>query len=173
MIFADKHSFCVSLTCHVVSMWCVLYIFDHVTSLSHAVSFQLTSCQPLFSCHPHLPAWPQSSNLSLFLLLPPTGVTLNWGVMIAWSGLHGSLELPGLVLYLSCLMWTIIYDTIYSHQVSQRFWNGTRTLKCLGYCHVQELDKSIIYECLLSLCVCVCVWFLHAAHPVYKSSAVI
>lgn len=45
------------------------------------------------------------------------GITLNWGVMIAWSAIHGSLDLPGFVLYLSCVLWTMIYDTIYAHQV--------------------------------------------------------
>jgi len=45
------------------------------------------------------------------------GITLNWGVMIAWSAIHGSLTTPGLVLYTSCVLWTMIYDTIYSHQV--------------------------------------------------------
>jgi len=47
-----------------------------------------------------------------------SGITLNWGVMIAWSAIHGSLTTPGFVLYLSCVLWTMIYDTIYSHQVS-------------------------------------------------------
>jgi len=46
------------------------------------------------------------------------GITLNWGVMIAWSAIHGSLQLSGFVLYLSCVLWTMIYDTIYAHQVS-------------------------------------------------------
>jgi 4-hydroxybenzoate polyprenyltransferase len=50
--------------------------------------------------------WPQA-----FL-----GITLNWGVMIAWSAIHGSLDLTGLTLYTSCVLWTMIYDTIYSHQ---------------------------------------------------------
>jgi len=45
------------------------------------------------------------------------GITLNWGVMIAWSAIHGSLTTPGFVLYTSCVLWTMIYDTIYSHQV--------------------------------------------------------
>jgi len=57
------------------------------------------------------------------------GITLNWGVMIAWSAIHGSLTMPGFVLYLSCVLWTMIYDTVYSHQVSvghQQFYIHTR-----------------------------------------------
>jgi len=37
--------------------------------------------------------------------------------MIAWSAIHGSLTTPGFVLYTSCVLWTMLYDTIYSHQV--------------------------------------------------------
>uniref|UniRef100_A0A2C9KGD6 4-hydroxybenzoate polyprenyltransferase, mitochondrial n=1 Tax=Biomphalaria glabrata TaxID=6526 RepID=A0A2C9KGD6_BIOGL len=44
------------------------------------------------------------------------GLTLNWGVLLAWSALRGSLELPGLILYLACTTYTIVYDTVYSHQ---------------------------------------------------------
>ncbi|XP_062596610.1 4-hydroxybenzoate polyprenyltransferase, mitochondrial-like isoform X2 [Saccostrea cucullata] len=44
------------------------------------------------------------------------GVTLNWGVLIAWSGIHGCLQLPVIPLYLACVLYTIIYDSIYSHQ---------------------------------------------------------
>ncbi|XP_060584093.1 4-hydroxybenzoate polyprenyltransferase, mitochondrial-like [Ruditapes philippinarum] len=44
------------------------------------------------------------------------GVTLNWGVLIAWSALKGSLEWPVLPLYTACVVYTMFYDTIYSHQ---------------------------------------------------------
>ena len=45
------------------------------------------------------------------------GVTLNWGVLLAWSGLQGSLQWPVAPLYLACVLYTMFYDTIYSHQV--------------------------------------------------------
>ncbi|XP_048740813.2 4-hydroxybenzoate polyprenyltransferase, mitochondrial-like isoform X2 [Ostrea edulis] len=44
------------------------------------------------------------------------GVTLNWGVLIAWSGIHGCLQTTVIPLYLACVLYTIFYDTIYSHQ---------------------------------------------------------
>ena len=48
-----------------------------------------------------------------------TGLTLNWGVLIAWSLEHGgTMTLPGITLYLSTAVWSIIYDSIYSHQVA-------------------------------------------------------
>ena len=45
------------------------------------------------------------------------GMTLNVGVLLAWSHLRGSLEITAITLYLACTLHTIIYDTIYSHQV--------------------------------------------------------
>lgn len=50
-----------------------------------------------------------------------TGVTLNWGVLLAWSGIHGCLQTPVIPLYLACVLYTIFYDTVYSHQVSVAF----------------------------------------------------
>jgi 4-hydroxybenzoate polyprenyltransferase len=50
--------------------------------------------------------WPQA-----FL-----GITQNWGIMIAWSATLGNLDWPVLALYSSGVLWTMTYDTIYSHQ---------------------------------------------------------
>ncbi|EDO49607.1 predicted protein [Nematostella vectensis] len=45
------------------------------------------------------------------------GITLNWGAMLGWSAIQGSCDWSVcLPLYLACVPWTIIYDTIYSHQ---------------------------------------------------------
>ena len=45
------------------------------------------------------------------------GATLNWGVLLGWSAVHGTVALPALTVYVACLIHTVIYDTIYSHQV--------------------------------------------------------
>ncbi|MFY0613190.1 MAG: 4-hydroxybenzoate octaprenyltransferase [Hyphomicrobiaceae bacterium] len=56
--------------------------------------------------------WPQ------FVL----GMTFNWGVLVGWSSLKGTLASDGLVaaapllLYVGAIAWTIGYDTIYAHQ---------------------------------------------------------
>ncbi|GFO22619.1 4-hydroxybenzoate polyprenyltransferase, mitochondrial, partial [Plakobranchus ocellatus] len=50
--------------------------------------------------------WPQ------FVL----GLTLNWGVLLAWSAIQGCVDLSCLSLYAACTLYTVIYDTIYSHQ---------------------------------------------------------
>ena len=44
------------------------------------------------------------------------GMTFNWGALMGWSSIQGSLALPVLPLYVSCLSWTLVYDTLYAHQ---------------------------------------------------------
>jgi 4-hydroxybenzoate polyprenyltransferase len=50
--------------------------------------------------------WPQ-----LFL-----GIAFNWGALLGWAAVRGSLEWPALLLYLGGIAWTLGYDTIYAHQ---------------------------------------------------------
>ncbi|XP_034251072.1 4-hydroxybenzoate polyprenyltransferase, mitochondrial [Thrips palmi] len=51
--------------------------------------------------------WPQ------FIL----GLTFNWGALLGWAAIHGSVDLAVcLPLYLAGTCWTIFYDTIYAHQ---------------------------------------------------------
>ena len=44
------------------------------------------------------------------------GLTFNWGVLVGWATITGSLDWPALVLYTGAVAWTIGYDTIYAHQ---------------------------------------------------------
>ena len=50
--------------------------------------------------------WPQ-----LFL-----GLNFNWGALIGWTAVTGSLAWPPVLLYLGGICWTLGYDTIYAHQ---------------------------------------------------------
>jgi 4-hydroxybenzoate polyprenyltransferase len=50
--------------------------------------------------------WPQ-----LFL-----GLNFNWGALIGWTAVAGSLGRPAILLYLGGICWTLGYDTIYAHQ---------------------------------------------------------
>jgi len=50
--------------------------------------------------------WPQ-----LFL-----GFAFNWGALLGWAAVLGTIEWPALVLYIAGISWTIGYDTIYAHQ---------------------------------------------------------
>lgn len=46
------------------------------------------------------------------------GLTFNWGALLGWAAVKGGLD-PGVVfpLYISGVFWTLVYDTIYAHQV--------------------------------------------------------
>lgn len=57
------------------------------------------------------------SSLSVSLIV---GLTFNWGALLGWSAVKGSCD-PSvcLPLYFSGIMWTLIYDTIYAHQVKK------------------------------------------------------
>ena len=50
--------------------------------------------------------WPQ-----LFL-----GLNFNWGALLGWTAVAGTLAGPSVLLYLGGVFWTIGYDTIYAHQ---------------------------------------------------------
>lgn len=44
------------------------------------------------------------------------GLAFNWGALLGWSSVLGSLDLSVVLpLYVSGIAWTIIYDTIYAH----------------------------------------------------------
>jgi 4-hydroxybenzoate polyprenyltransferase len=50
--------------------------------------------------------WPQ------FVL----GLTFNWGALMGWVAVTGTLAWPCVVLYCAGIVWTLGYDTIYAHQ---------------------------------------------------------
>lgn len=67
------------------------------------------SSLPLIALYPlmkRITWWPQA-----FL-----GLTFNLSALIAWAALRHELAAPAIAIYLSCIFWTIAYDTIYAHQ---------------------------------------------------------
>lgn len=50
--------------------------------------------------------WPQ-----LFL-----GLTFNWGALMGWVAVNGTLDFAPVILYVGGIFWTLAYDTIYAHQ---------------------------------------------------------
>jgi 4-hydroxybenzoate polyprenyltransferase len=46
------------------------------------------------------------------------GLTFNWGALLGWAAVQDSLDLSVVLpLYASGVCWTLVYDTIYAHQV--------------------------------------------------------
>ncbi len=44
------------------------------------------------------------------------GLAFNWGALMGWAAVNGSLGPPALLLYAAGIFWTLGYDTIYAHQ---------------------------------------------------------
>lgn len=44
------------------------------------------------------------------------GLAFNWGALMGWAAVMGSLGLAPFMLYVGAVAWTIGYDTIYAHQ---------------------------------------------------------
>ncbi|XP_027350137.1 4-hydroxybenzoate polyprenyltransferase, mitochondrial isoform X2 [Abrus precatorius] len=69
------------------------------------------------------------------------GLTFNWGALLGWAAVKGSLD-PSIVLplYASGVFWTLVYDTIYAHQICLKqvvwsyhiWWNSSWQTFILG-----------------------------------------
>jgi 4-hydroxybenzoate polyprenyltransferase len=44
------------------------------------------------------------------------GLAFNWGALMGWTAVHGTLGWPAVMLYVAGIAWTLGYDTIYAHQ---------------------------------------------------------
>ncbi len=44
------------------------------------------------------------------------GLVFNWGALVGWAAIQGSIGLPALALYAGCVFWTVGYDSFYAHQ---------------------------------------------------------
>ena len=44
------------------------------------------------------------------------GLAFNWGALVGWASVLGTIEWPAVLLYLGGISWTMAYDTIYAHQ---------------------------------------------------------
>ncbi|HET8728821.1 MAG TPA: 4-hydroxybenzoate octaprenyltransferase [Alphaproteobacteria bacterium] len=81
----------------------ILVQFNLATVWIGAASLLLVFPYPLMK---RITWWPQA-----FL-----GLTFNWGALVGWSAVTGSLALPPVVLYAAGVLWTLAYDTVYAHQ---------------------------------------------------------
>ena len=81
----------------------ILLQFNFYTILLASASLLIVAIYPFMK---RVTQWPQ-------LVL---GFAFNWGALVGWSAVQGSLAWPPLVLYLGGIFWTLGYDTIYAHQ---------------------------------------------------------
>ncbi|KAL6350974.1 hypothetical protein AAG906_031560 [Vitis piasezkii] len=82
----------------------ILLQLNNYSRILGASSLLLVFSYPLMK---RLTFWPQAY----------LGLTFNWGALLGWSAVRGSLD-PAIVfpLYISGVCWTLVYDTIYAHQ---------------------------------------------------------
>lgn len=81
----------------------ILFSMNGLTVILGLASLPLIALYPAMK---RITYWPQ-----LFL-----GITFNFGALMGWSAVSGSLSLAPVLLYLGGIFWTIGYDTIYAHQ---------------------------------------------------------
>ena len=81
----------------------VLLRFNPLTVWVGLGSLPLVAIYPLMKRVTH---WPQAV----------LGLTFNWGALVGWTAVRGSLDAPAVILYVAGLFWTLGYDTIYAHQ---------------------------------------------------------
>jgi 4-hydroxybenzoate polyprenyltransferase len=86
----------------------ILLQLNDYSKLIGASSLLLVATYPLFKRFTY---WPQA-----FL-----GLTINWGALLGYAAVTGALENTSVVLplYIGCIFWTLLYDTIYAHQDRQ------------------------------------------------------
>lgn len=81
----------------------ILLKFNWLTIILGFIAFVLIMLYPLakrFTNHPQL-----------FL-----GITFNFGVLMASSAINNKITLPVILLYISTILWTLVYDTVYAYQ---------------------------------------------------------
>ena len=83
--------------------FCVLVWFNRFTILLAIASLGLVAVYPFAK---RVTYWPQAV----------LGLAFNWGALVGWASVEGSLALAPILLYLGSVLWTVGYDTIYAHQ---------------------------------------------------------
>ena len=81
----------------------ILLQFNVITILLGVLSLPLIIAYPLMK---RWTWWPQA-----FL-----GLTFNFGALMGWAAVAGSVDASALLLYAGGIFWTLGYDTIYAHQ---------------------------------------------------------
>lgn len=93
----------VFLSCLLLIGLTVLLQFNGATVILGVASLGLVGVYPLMK---RITYWPQA-----FL-----GITFNWGALLAWCAVEGTVGWPAILMYVGGFFWTLGYDTIYGHQ---------------------------------------------------------
>lgn len=93
----------VFLACLLLIGLVILLQFNGATVMLGIASLGLVAVYPLMK---RVTYWPQA-----FL-----GITFNWGALLAWCAVEGSVGWPAVLMYVAGFFWTLGYDTIYGHQ---------------------------------------------------------
>jgi len=93
----------VFLGCLLLVGLCVLLQFNVAAITLGVASLGLVAVYPLMK---RITYWPQA-----FL-----GLTFNWGALLAWCAVEGTVGWPAILMYVAGFFWTLGYDTIYGHQ---------------------------------------------------------
>ena len=87
------------------------------------------------------------------------GLTFNWGALLGWTAVQGSCDWQAVLpLYASGVCWTLVYDTIYAHQVSALSLHATPShlaLLSISVCVATPMQEG--HSC----CTCLEVLTLH------------
>lgn len=81
----------------------VLLQFNSFTIWLAIASLGIVAIYPFMKRITH---WPQAV----------LGLAFNWGALVGWSSITGTLHPAALLLYAGGFFWTLAYDTIYAHQ---------------------------------------------------------
>jgi 4-hydroxybenzoate polyprenyltransferase len=93
----------VFLAAQLLIAFLILMLFNRLTILLGVASLALVFTYPLMK---RITYWPQAV----------LGLTFNWGALMGWTAVAGSLGWPAIALYAGGIAWTLHYDTIYAHQ---------------------------------------------------------
>lgn len=98
------------------------------------------------------------------------GLAFNWGALVGWSAVTGTLQLPALLLYAGGIFWTLAYDTIYAHQdLEDDILIGVKSTALLFGSRSQA--AIAVFFSLGVLCLLGAVWSAGAGPPSYAGVA--
>ncbi len=79
------------------------------------------------------------------------GIVFSWGVLITSFELYGGIKLDYFLLYLSCIFWTLSYDTIYAYQDRNDDISNNIKSTAVLFGEKGKLFVRFSYFCMLSL----------------------